>query len=425
MNRRSFWGTMAGSAALLAGNTTIPDNAEAAASSMKIAGKTLPELREEHRYWLFNDFLPFMDKFVIDHELGGFMCTADRDGTQINSDKRGWYEGRGIWVYSYLYNKLAKEQKYLDVADKSVKFIMKYKPSGDKIWPETYKRDGTNNGMGDTRLYGDMFVALGLQEYSKATGDNQYWNLAKETILKDVRLYDRPDYEKTGVRVSGVWMCLINTISGALEKKSDPELEKVLNRSIDAIFNYHYNPEFQLDNEELNHDMSRDPKTANSAFLGHPIETFWMIMYEAIRRKDKKMFALAAERFHRHAEVAWDNVYGGVYEGLDDVAKNIFSLRKVLWEQGEVLVGSLCVYEHTGAPWALEMYERMYTYVLDKFPLKKYGYHLWMEWGDRKMTFQPHASRVEHFHHPRHLMLNMLALDRMIKRGGRPSGLMG
>jgi hypothetical protein len=41
------------------------------------------------------------------------------------------------------------------------------------------------------------------------------------------------------------------------------------------------------------------------------------------------------------------------------------------------------------------------------------------------MTFQPHASRVEHFHHPRHLMLNMLALDRMIKRGGRPSGIFG
>ena len=118
-----------------------------------------------------------MDKYVIDHELGGFMCTVDRDGTQISSDKRGWYEGRGIWVYSFLYNKMAKEQKYLDVATKSVGFIMKHKPSGDNLWPETYKRNGANNSMPDTRLYGDLFIALGLQEYSKAAGDDGIENI--------------------------------------------------------------------------------------------------------------------------------------------------------------------------------------------------------------------------------------------------------
>jgi mannose/cellobiose epimerase-like protein (N-acyl-D-glucosamine 2-epimerase family) len=426
MKRRKFMGTAAGaSVALGAVSGDVESYAAASGDAGRLAGKSLKELREEYRYWLFDDFLPFMDKYVIDHELGGFMCAVDRDGTQVNSGKRGWYEGRGIWAYSYLYNKMAKEQKYLDIAAKSVNFIMKYKPSGDNLWPENYKKDGTNDGKPDTRLYGDMFIALGLQEFSKAPGNEKYWDIAKEAILRDVRLYDRPDYEKDGKRVSGVWMCLINTISSALEFKKDAELEKILDRSIDAIFNYHYNPEFRLSNEVLNHDLSRNPETVGEAFLGHPIETYWMIMYDAVQRRNKKNFTIAADLFRRHVEVAWDDVYGGAFEGLDNVDENRFSLRKVLWEQGEVLIGALAVYEHTGALWAKEWFERMYTYVMDKFPLKKHGLPLWQEWGDRKVTFTPKTSRCEHFHHPRHLMFNMLALDRMIKRNGKPSGLFG
>jgi hypothetical protein len=45
-----------------------------------------------------------------------------------------------------------------------------------------------------------------------------------------------------------------------------------------------------------------------------------------------------------------------------------------------------------------------------------------MEAGDRTMTFKKHASRVENYHHPRHLMLNILTLERLEKRGRKISG---
>ena len=35
-------------------------------------------------------------------------------------------------------------------------------------------------------------------------------------------------------------------------------------------------------------------------------------MERAIKLKDVKLFQIAAERFKRHAEVAWHNVYGEV-----------------------------------------------------------------------------------------------------------------
>ncbi len=426
MKRRAFFGTSAGAAALAGlGGGTASAAGNSVAGGTELAGCSLQKLREEHRYWLFDDFLPFLEKHVVDHEYGGFMCTADRDGTRISEEKRGWYEGRGIWVYSFLYNHLAREQKNLDIAEKSVKFIMKHRPSGDNLWPETYNRDGSKAGQPDERLYGELFIALGLQEFSKATGDDAWWRLAKDTLLKDVRFYDRPDYLKDGQRVQGVWMCLINTITAMLEHRRDAELEAVMDRSLDAVLKYHYNPDCGLNNEVINHDLSRRAETAQAAYPGHSIETFWMIMYEAVRRKDKTLFQTAYERFRRHVEIAWDDVYGGVFAGLDHIDENRWMLNKVLWAQEEVLIGALFAWEHTGDEWAREWYGRMYDYVLDKFPLKQYGFPIWNLAADRKVTFVRHYNRVGNFHHPRHLMFNMLTLDRIIKRNGRASGIFG
>lgn len=160
-------------------------------------------------------------------------------------------------------------------------------------------------------------------------------------------------------------------------------------------------------------------------YTGHAIETLWMILFEAARRKDGKLFTTAAERFHHYVEVAWDDVYGWVFAGLLNVDENRWETNKVLWAQEEVLIGSLFIYEHTRAQWAKEIFERMYAYIMEKYPLKKYGYSLWINSADRKVTYTPHYNRAENFHHPRHLMLNLLALDRMLKRGGKVSSLFG
>jgi hypothetical protein len=61
----------------------------------------------------------------------------------------------------------------------------------------------------------------------------------------------------------------------------------------------------------------------------------------------------------------------------------------------------------------------MYKYVMEKFPLKKYGYPLWNLGGDRKVTFIKEGIRTENYHHPRHLMLNILSLERIINAGGK------
>lgn len=140
-----------------------------------------------------------------------------------------------------------------------------------------------------------------------------------------------------------------------------------------------------------------------------------MVMDEAVRRKDRSLYDLAVKRFKRHIEVAWDDVYGGVFRCLENVDKNIWQVDKVLWEQAEVLIGTMNMIEHTADPWAFDWFEKTYNYVIENYPLQKYGYPLWNVGGDRKMTFVKESERVENYHHPRHLMLNIMSLERIIK----------
>jgi len=400
----------------------------------RLAGMTLEELRDQYRYDLFEDFLPFMDRYVIDHELGGFMCETDRDGTNLTRNKTTWFEGRGIWVYSFLYNHFGQDRQHLEVARKSLEFILNARPSGaDTLWPRHLSRDGRPLTPPSTEIFGDLFIAEGLAEYARATREWKYRDLAKELVLKCVRLYDRPDHHPEigdarlgtrsqsfpGARIQGVWMVLIRVISQMLETGADPELEGILDRSMDAVLNHHYNPEFGLNNELLNHDLSRPANEfAQLVCTGHSVETGWMLLFEAVRRRDQALFDTAADRFRRHVEVAWDDVYGGVFAVLHNVDQNFWALDKVLWAQAEVLIGALFAVEHTGAAWAREMFGKVYAWVRQKFPLKPHGFALWMHQADRKITFQPHSTRVENYHHPRHLMLNLLSLQRMIDRSG-------
>ena len=57
---------------------------------MDIAGKSLVALRNHYRHYLFEEYLPFWDKYGIDHELGGFICALDHTGVGAD-DHAEWY----------------------------------------------------------------------------------------------------------------------------------------------------------------------------------------------------------------------------------------------------------------------------------------------------------------------------------------------
>jgi N-acylglucosamine 2-epimerase len=433
MKRRSFIAGATSAVALLA-QISPAASVQKRRPARTTLGLRFRELRDQYHRDLFNDFLPFMERYVIDPEFGGFRCNIDHLGNRLNHNKLSWFEGRGTWVYSFLYNNLAREQKYLDVARRSIDLIKRLQPHGDDLWPKEITREGQPLTSADGEVYGDLFIAEGFAEFSKATGDRALWDEAKQILLKCVRLYDRPDYRPTigqtylgpsaapfpGARIQGVWMTLIRAGTQMLEMRRDPEIEAVATRCVDAILNHHYNRDFGLINELLNHDLSRPANEyAQLVYTGHCIETLWMLMLEAVRRRDETLFDRFAEWFKRHVEVAWDDIYSGVFRNLQNVEKNAWVVDKVLWAQEEVLIGSLLIVERRGYDWAVEMFRRTNSYVRENYDLKKHGSPLWMYASDRKASYEAFLKmpkRVENFHHPRHLMLNLLSLERIIRK---------
>ncbi len=339
--------------------------------------------------------------------------------------------GRGIWLYSYLYNNLEKKDRYLDIATKAVKFVLKHQPTGDNYWPDRWTREGEVMGQGKG-IHGDNYIAEGLAEYAKATGERKYMDLAIETNFKTLKLYDKPDFRDNQSRITGgrhSWHSLLFLwfATSILLYEPDADLEKQVNRFIDEILNYHQHPEFDLMNDVINHDLSRceNPKYSRVGGCIHAKECYWMMMYEAVRTKDKALFDLVAERFKRHSVVSEDDVYGGMFGDLLNVDENIWGLRKIWYSMEFVLQGTLLLIEHTGTQWAKDMFSKQFAYMQEKFTLKQYGYPLWIRVTDRKASTLPKCTKKDIYHHPRHLMLNLQCINRMIERGGKVSDVFG
>ena len=87
---------------------TQTENRENKTGGTTIAGLTLKQHREELWGRLFDEYLPFWDHGGYDEKYGGFICNLDENGVPVDDQKFIWYQGRGIWVYSFLYNNIKK-----------------------------------------------------------------------------------------------------------------------------------------------------------------------------------------------------------------------------------------------------------------------------------------------------------------------------
>jgi hypothetical protein len=160
-----------------------------------------------------------------------------------------------------------------------------------------------------------------------------------------------------------------------------------------------------------------------------------MVMDEALRRSDQAMFDLAARQVRQHLDIGWDHVYGGLPEWINvdaggyewppmQLPGNRPELRiqgekfyyKSMWANQEVLVSTLKIYEHTGAEWASHYFNLAQNVQDEKFSLRRFGLPTYSLGEDRQFSFKPeyHTNRQDNYHPLRRLMMNLLALERLI-----------
>ena len=378
------------------------------------------------------------------------MCSLDYDGRLINTDKLMWFQGRAMWVYSFLYNHFGQDPQYLETARKIKNFVFRYALQSDGWWAEKLTREGKVIKPFSGDIEGIYFIAEGLQEYAAATKDESAREAACDLLKKLFRYFNRPEFRYSGpdfpelkpdgpcVRPQGTWMLNLGIASQILQRGHDAEIAAIADQSVDAIIKHHYNPEIGLNTEMLYFDFTRPKGEERKSRLGHGVEVLWMVMDEADRRGDSVLWEICAERIHHHLDVGWDRVYGGMsqwvnvdhggYEwppetpvGTEFAFKFIgeYNYLKTLWGMNEVLVATLKVYERTGATWASEYFEMAHAIIQEKLSQRKRGLPGYTLFTDRTFTPQAHVARQDNYHPLRQLMLNILTLDGWLARSNR------
>ena len=100
------------------------------------------KLSEQYKHELLDKVVPFWLEKSQDLEHGGYFTCLDREGNVFDTDKFIWLQGREVWMFATLYNKVEKRQEWLDCAIQGAEFLKKYGHDGNLNWYFSLDREG-------------------------------------------------------------------------------------------------------------------------------------------------------------------------------------------------------------------------------------------------------------------------------------------
>ena len=149
------------------------------------------ELARQYKDELFNKVLPFWLNNSLDKEYGGYFTCLERDGSVFDTDKFMWLQGREVWMFSMLYNKVEKRQEWLDAAILGAEFMKKYGHDGDLNWYFSVTREG-HPIVDPYNIFSYTFATMAFGQLAIATGNKEYEEIAKKTFEKVLQRADNP-----------------------------------------------------------------------------------------------------------------------------------------------------------------------------------------------------------------------------------------
>ena len=391
------------------------------ASIAALANRPLAQLRDFHKRELAEQYVGLWDGSGIDWKYGGFFPEANVEGDPAKvTDKETYYQGRGLWVFSYLYNHFERNRRHLDAARLARELLVKNCRDEKGYWISKFTRDGRKI-QGSFNIYGDIYMIQGLAEYSKAAGNAADMDLALETAYGVMERVVSPGYQhrnghgathEPGTRRLGTWQHFLGALTPTLRYTRDEGVENIARMCVRNILERHWRPELGVALEHLDdrfEPFRPDPLEHHRIVSGwHSIQGAWMCMDEALRLGHTRMFLDAMEMGRMTLNRCW--VDGARFSGLMDIENPEARPREPDSIQGiasgaldDALVFCLMAIEHTHQAWAMRWYDKVF----------KTGYAHPGNWRRRCLL-----------HHPRRLFLSIEILNRIIERGGRVSSFL-
>lgn len=341
------------------------------------------KLASLYRDELLDNVLPFWMNNSIDRECGGYFTCLNREGKIFDTDKFIWLQGRQVWMFSMLYNKVERRQEWLDIAIHGGEFLKKYGHDGNFNWYFSLNREGKPL-VEPYNIFSYTFAAMAFGQLSLATGNSEYADIARKTFEIILSKTDNPKgrwnkaYPGTrNLKGFALPMILCNLsleIEHLIEKSF---LEKTIETCVHEVMEVFYRPELGLIVENVAEDGSlSDSFEGRVLNPGHAIEAMWFIMDLGKRLNRTKLITSANEIALNTLEYGWDKEYEGIFYFMDRLGHPVQQLewdQKLWWVHMETLITLLKGYQMTGSEKNLKWFDIVHKYTWGHFKDDEFG----------------------------------------------------
>jgi len=377
---------------------------------------------------LGDGIVPFWLRHGVDREFGGVLSCMQEDGTPLSTDKYIWSQARFVWVMSALYNRIEPDPEFLEIARRTIDFLLAR--ARDERGRFVFRTDREGRALeGAVSIYSDCFVVYGLSEYCRAVRDERLLATAREIFDRVAKRVEEPDFHEIapyslplGHRPHAVPMILTEVANELAQTTGDAALDALAGEYASRVMNHFVRPRRKLLVEFLSGDYQELPPNEGTAVMpGHAIESMWFVMHWARRHGDGEMIRRAAEVVRWHLEAGWDPEFGGIFLGIDAEGHVPYlpnSEKKVWWPHTEALYALLLAHELTNENWCMEWYERVHQWSFSRFYMPEVG-----EWRQRlDRQGRPITDLValpvkDPFHLPRAVILILQLLGGSVSSG--------
>ena len=148
-------------------------------------------LASKYKTELIENVIPFWLSHSQDKEFGGYFTCLDRRGNPFDTDKFIWLQGRQVWMFSMLYNKVEKRQEWLACAIQGAEFLKKFGHDDNFNWYFSLTREGKPL-VEPYNIFSNTFAAMAFGQLSLATGNQEYADIAARTFAAILSRKDNP-----------------------------------------------------------------------------------------------------------------------------------------------------------------------------------------------------------------------------------------
>lgn len=341
------------------------------------------QLAAQYKSELLDKVVPFWLEKSQDLEHGGYFTCLERDGEVYDTDKFVWLQGREVWMFATLYNKVEKRQEWLDCAIQGAEFLKKHGHDGNLNWYFALDREG-NPLVEPYNIFSYTFAVIAFGQLSIATGNKEYADIAKRTFDIVLSKVDNPkgkwNKAAPGARAlkSFALPMILCNVALEIEPLLDADfMQQTIDTCIHEVMDVFYRPELGLIVEHLSTDGELvdcfDGRLLNP---GHAIEAMWFVMDLGKRLGRQDLIEKAVTIALNEAEYGWDKEHGGIFYFMDRLGRPCQQLewdQKLWWVHIETLITMLKGYQLTGNAQCLEWFERVHNYVWTHFTDKEYA----------------------------------------------------